>query len=363
MLLGDFTMPLHPPGAASWTDTLDMDIERLATLDELGYHETWLGEHYTSRWENIPAPDLIMARLIPETRTMKLCTGVTCMPSHNPFHLAHRIAQLDQMLKGRFMWGVGPGGFPGDILAAGFDLQSGRHREMARQAIDMVLKLWEDPTPGRYKNEFWDFTITEAMDDVGMAFHVKPYQLPHPPIAVAGSRPESKTLEIAGARGWIPMSINFLPTHGVKGQWESVERGAREAGTEPPDRASWRIARDVFVADTTKEARRLALEGSIGQAFEGYFLRILSKVPGRIQQLKLDPEMPDSDVTPEYLMDNVWIVGDPDEVEQKIRRLHEDVGGFGVLVTIGHEWKPKEAWRNSHEILAKEIIPRLSDLG
>ena len=182
MLLGDFTMPLHPPGAASWTDTLDMDIERLATLDELGYHETWLGEHYTSRWENIPAPDLIMARLIPETRTMKLCTGVTCMPSHNPFHLAHRIAQLDQMLKGRFMWGVGPGGFPGDILAAGFDLQSGRHREMARQAIDMVLKLWEDPTPGRYKNEFWDFTITEAMDDVGMAFHVKPCEaLPAPP--------------------------------------------------------------------------------------------------------------------------------------------------------------------------------------
>ena len=172
---------------------------------------------------------------------------------------------------------------------------------------------------------------------------IQQLKLPHPPIAVAGSRPESKTLEIAGARGWIPMSINFLPTHGVKGQWESVERGAREAGTEPPDRASWRIARDVFVADTTKEARRLALEGSIGQAFEGYFLRILSKVPGRIQQLKLDPEMPDSDVTPEYLMDNVWIVGDPDEVEQKIRRLHEDVGGFGVLVTIGHEWKPKEA--------------------
>ena len=45
MLLGDFTMPLHPPGASSWSDTLDMDIERLATLDELGYHETWLGEH------------------------------------------------------------------------------------------------------------------------------------------------------------------------------------------------------------------------------------------------------------------------------------------------------------------------------
>ena len=100
ILLGDFTMPLHRPGMSAWSDTLDMDIERLSMLDELGYSETWLGEHYTSRWENIPAPDLIIARLIPETRTMKLCTGVTCMPNHNPFHLAHRIAQLDQMLKG-----------------------------------------------------------------------------------------------------------------------------------------------------------------------------------------------------------------------------------------------------------------------
>ena len=363
MLLGDFTMPLHPPGENTWTETLDMDIERLATLDELGYNETWLGEHYTSVWENIPAPDLIMARLIPETRNMKLCTGVSCMPSHHPFYLAHRIAQLDHMLKGRFMWGVGPGGFPGDILAAGFDMKSGRHRDKTDAAIDMVLKLWDDPAPGRYKNEFWDFTITEPMDDVGMRFHVKPYQLPHPPVAVAGSRPDSKTLEVAGRRGWIPISINFLPVAGVKSQWKSVEKGAREAGREPPDRGTWRIARDVFVADTDKEARKEALNGSLARAYEEYFLRLLSKVPGRIQQLKTDPEMADRDVTPEYLLDNVWIVGGPDEVEAKIRALHEEVGGFGVLVTTGHEWKPQEAWFNSHEMLAKQIIPNLSDLS
>ena len=59
---------------------------------------------------------------------------------------------------------------------------------------------------------------------------------------------------------------------------------------------------------------------------------------------------------------NIWIVGGPDEVETKLRQLYHDVGGFGVLVTIGHEWNPKAAWRNSHEIIAKEIVPRLSDL-
>ena len=362
ILLGDFTMPLHRPGMSAWSDTLDMDIERLSMLDELGYSETWLGEHYTSRWENIPAPDLIIARLIPETKTMKLCTGVTCMPNHNPFHLAHRIAQLDQMLKGRFMWGVGPGGFPGDIQAAGFDLDSTDHRKMTSEAIDTVLKLWDKPDPGRYKNEFWDFTITEPLEDIGMSFHIKPYQNPHPPIAVAGSRPESKTLEMAGKRGWIPMSINFLPTAALKSQWLSVEKGAGDAGKEPPSRSSWRIARDVLIGDTTKEARKEAIEGSIGVAYEEYFLRILSKIPGRIQQLKIDPEMPDRDVTLEYLADNIWLVGSADEVEEKIRQLYAEVGGFGYLVTIGHEWNPKEFWQNSHEVLSKEVIPRLSNL-
>ncbi|HIF72783.1 MAG TPA: LLM class flavin-dependent oxidoreductase [Dehalococcoidia bacterium] len=34
------------------------------------------------------------------------------MPNHDPFSIAHRIAQLDQMSRGRLMWGVGSGGIP-----------------------------------------------------------------------------------------------------------------------------------------------------------------------------------------------------------------------------------------------------------
>ena len=158
------------------------------------------------------------------------------------------------------------------------------------------------------------------------------------------------------------MSINFLPTPSLKSQWVSVEKGAKDVGHAPPSRSTWRIARDVLVGDTTKEARKEALNGSIGVAYEEYFLRILSKIPGRIQQLKIDPEMSDRDVTLEYLVDNIWIVGSSEEVEQKIRQLHADVGGFGVLVTIGHEWNPEEFWHNSHQVLAHEIMPRLSDL-
>jgi len=57
--LGFFSMPLHPPGT-DFTQSLDSDLEQIITLDELGYHEAWLGEHFTSVWENIPAPDLVI---------------------------------------------------------------------------------------------------------------------------------------------------------------------------------------------------------------------------------------------------------------------------------------------------------------
>ena len=77
---------------------------------------------------------------------------------------------------------------------------------------------------------------------------------------------------------------------------------------------------------------------------------------------KRDQEMPDEDVTPEYVMENVWIVGDPDEVAAKIRALYEEVGGFGVLLAMGHEWSPLDKWQRSMELLANEVMPRVADL-
>ena len=57
MDVGLFAMPLHPPGS-NITQTLDDDLDMLITLEQMGYSEAWIGEHFTTQWENIPAPDL-----------------------------------------------------------------------------------------------------------------------------------------------------------------------------------------------------------------------------------------------------------------------------------------------------------------
>jgi alkanesulfonate monooxygenase SsuD/methylene tetrahydromethanopterin reductase-like flavin-dependent oxidoreductase (luciferase family) len=358
MRLGYFMMPLHPPGSDP-AQTMDDDLEQLAVLDRLGYEEAWIGEHFTAQWENIPCPDLFIARALGVTRRMKLATGVSCLPNHNPLMLAQRIAQLDQMARGRFYWGVGSGGFPGDFALFGVDPKSGEQRGITRETLDLILALWDDPKPGLYESRSWRFHVPEPQDDIGLRLHLRPYQRPHPPIAVAGVTPNSETLLLAGERGYIPMSINFVPPRILATHWEAVARGAERAG-RVADRATWRISRDVYVAETDAQARREALAGPLARDYRDYFLPLLGKIRGR-EIIKVDPAMADAEVTLEYLADHIWIVGGPDTVAAKLRRLGEEVGGFGTLLVIAHEWQPRAAWERSMTLLKEQVLPGLAE--
>jgi alkanesulfonate monooxygenase SsuD/methylene tetrahydromethanopterin reductase-like flavin-dependent oxidoreductase (luciferase family) len=339
--------------------TLEDDLQQLVELDRMGYKEAWIGEHFTAEWENIPAPDLLIAQALSVTRNIVFGTGVTNIPNHNPFHLAHRIAQLDQMAKGRLYWGIGSGGFPGDFRVAGMDPKTGEHRAMMREAIDLILRLWEDPQPGHYEHARWQFTVPDPDPEIALRVHVKPYQRPHPPIALAGISVKSDTLEFAGERGWIPMSINFAPTRVLETHWASVEEGAARTG-RTADRAQWRIARDIYVADSTKQARKDAMGGVLSRDFDEYFRKLLPKGRG-LAIVKQDPEMPDAEVTSEYMMDNVWIVGSREEVAEKLGALSEAVGGFGVLLAMGHEWEPWDAWHESMGLLVSDVMPKVAN--
>lgn len=353
-------MPLHPAGS-DLTETLDADLDQIVTLDGLGYREAWIGEHFTAGWENLAAPDLLIAKAIPLTKNIILGTGVSCLPDHDPFVLAHRIAVLDHLAKGRFYWGVGAGSFIGDFEVFGIDPKTGEQRDLTNESLEFILNLWNDPKPGLYENKRWRFKVPHPVAEVGLGVHTKPYQKPHPPIGVAGITASSGTLRIAGANGWIPMSINFITKNVLRTHWQSVEDGALETG-RTPDRSMWRVARDIYVAETTEEARRDVKEGTLARDFTEYFFKMVPRIRGNLDIFKMDKGMADSDVTPDYLLDNLWIAGSPDDVARQIRELYEYVGGFGVLLVMGHEWKPRDKWERSMRLLAEEVMPQLADL-
>ena len=60
MKAGLFLMPSHPPERTPY-DAQQWDLDTLSLVDEAGYSEAWIGEHFTALWEPNPAPDLLIA--------------------------------------------------------------------------------------------------------------------------------------------------------------------------------------------------------------------------------------------------------------------------------------------------------------
>ena len=99
------------------------------------------------------------------------------------------------------------------------------------------------------------------------------------------------------------------------------------------------------------------------RVWRDYLLRIFREFD-LIHVFKDDPDVADEDVTPEYMADHMWLVGSPDTVAAKIRRLYEDVGGFGgLLVLVYDHWQNQEGWEKSTRLLAEEVMPRVADLA
>jgi alkanesulfonate monooxygenase SsuD/methylene tetrahydromethanopterin reductase-like flavin-dependent oxidoreductase (luciferase family) len=294
-----------------------------------------------------------------ETSRIRLAPGGFLLPYHHPAELANRVAMLDHMAQGRLNFGVAASGLPSDWAMFNVDGNSGQHREMTREALDIILKLWTEDEPFDYRGKYWQVSQIAPMLGTLRA-HIKPFQKPYPPIGVAGVSKGSETLKLAGEHGFLPMSLNLNPSY-VASHWESVEEGARRSG-RTPRRSDWRLVREIFIADTDEAAWRLSVGAQMGRMMREYFLPLLTDV-GVIQFLKHDESVADSDVTPEYCAQHNWLIGSPSTVIEKIERMYEEVGGFGSLLLFCFDYSENpEAWRDSMRLLAEEVMPKVAHL-
>src|SRR5713101_6985297 len=170
---GIFLAPFHPinenPALA-----LERDFQLVEHLDRLGYDEAWIGEHHSAGFETIASPEVFIAAAGERTRRIRLGTGVSSLPYHHPFILADRVQQLDYQLKGRFMFGVGPGSLPSDAFMMGIDPL--RQRDMMEEALDVLIPLLRGEAVTKITD--W-FSVKEAR------LQLMPYTRPHVEMAVA----------------------------------------------------------------------------------------------------------------------------------------------------------------------------------
>ena len=354
MELGFFTMPIHPLGK-DWRKSLAEDRQAFLLADELGFVEGYVGEHVTDKAEQITSCTMFLASLASAVKNMRLGTGTVNLPNSHPANVAAQVAMLDHMLDGRFNFGLSPGGLATDAEVFG-NLDADRN-EMFLECINTVLEIWKRDAPYQIEGKYWNVTTERAaMAEIGQGIMPKPLQQPHPPIVVTAVAPFSKGVTEAAARGWDPISANFLMPQWVASHWPKYVEGCERAG-RVADPANWRVAKSVFVADDLDVARDYATNPNSPYRF--YYSQLFTKLKkhGRINLFKEHRDQPDDEVTLDHICDRLIIWGTPDKVADDLLAFREETGDFGTLLLAGKDWADVELSRRSMILMAEKVKP------
>jgi alkanesulfonate monooxygenase SsuD/methylene tetrahydromethanopterin reductase-like flavin-dependent oxidoreductase (luciferase family) len=358
--LGFFTMPIHPLDK-DWRISLAQDREAFLLADKLGFTEAYVGEHVTDKAENITSSVAFLTWIAAATKRIKLGTGTINMPNAHPASVAASIAMLDHMLDGRLIFGISPGGLLSD--AEVFDNLDADRNAMFLEAINQVLQIWESEPPYDLKGKYWNVSTRRTlMKDVGQGFIARPLQRPHPPIVVTAVAPFSKGVTEAAARGWDPISANFLMPAWVKSHWPKYVEGCERAG-RAADPANWRVAKSIFVAKDASTARAYVTDpdGPYVYYYRSLFAKL--KANGRIELFKTKRDQPDEEVTLESICNRLIIYGTPESVADQLLAFQDEVGKFGTLLYAGKDWRDRELARQSMILMAEKVMPRINAGG
>jgi limonene 1,2-monooxygenase len=336
---GIFLAPFHPVGQNP-TLALERDLALIEHLDVLGFDEAWIGEHHSAGYEIIASPEVFIAAAAGRTRHLRLGTGVSSLPYHQPLMLADRMVLLDHLTRGRVMFGVGPGALPSDAYMMGIEVA--RQRDMMEEAFEAILELLAGEKPVNRSTDW--FTLCDAR------LQLRPYSDPCFEIAVAAQISPSGP-RLAGRFGCSLLSIGATSAGGfdlLGSHWQVMEERAEEFGTAV-DRRRWRLVGPIHIADTKEQAYEDVAFGL--PQWVDYFQRIAA--------LPLGVDATDAAAMADAVNASGFaVIGTPDDAAAQIERLVEQSGGFGTFLCMAHEWADTAATRRSYELLARYVFPR-----
>jgi alkanesulfonate monooxygenase SsuD/methylene tetrahydromethanopterin reductase-like flavin-dependent oxidoreductase (luciferase family) len=199
----------------------------------------------------------------------------------------------------------------------------------------------------------------QLMLDLGQGFLPKPLQRPHPPIVVTAVAPFSKGVTEAAARGWDPISANFLMPQWVKSHWPKYVEGCERVG-RPADPANWRVAKSIFVCED--EATAKAYVSDPNGPYRYYYGQLYTKLKrgNRHVAFKTRADQPDEEVTLDSIVDKLVFWGSPNRVADQILAFREEIGDFGTLLMAGKDWLDRDLGRRNMQLLAEKVMPQVN---
>jgi alkanesulfonate monooxygenase SsuD/methylene tetrahydromethanopterin reductase-like flavin-dependent oxidoreductase (luciferase family) len=218
--------------ALLWADSdLAFIIEAARQAEKAGFDSVWAGDSLLARPRGEPLT--LLAGVAGATTHVALGTAVLLPLLRHPLSLAHALATLDRIAKGRVIVGIGPGAeLPGthaELKALG--VPSDRRVSAMVGAVERARRLWRNEEPG-------------------LELQPRPFRPGGPPIWVGGTGPRMLRLTGETFDGWLPLSPN--PADYASGLL-TVHEAAERAGRDPESIATG-VYLTVAVGDSTREA-------------------------------------------------------------------------------------------------------------
>ena len=166
-------------------------------------------------------PYVALTWVAAHTSKIRLATGISLVPEHNPLVLAKVIASLDYLSGGRFALGVGVGWSSEEFKALGIPFE--RRAQRTREYIAVMRGLWGEETSS-FHGEFVKFD--------GARSFPKPIQGAKVPVIFGGeSTPALKRVAEYGS-GWF--GFNLSPEQAAI-KIDQLKGHLRERGRAPGD--------------------------------------------------------------------------------------------------------------------------------
>jgi alkanesulfonate monooxygenase SsuD/methylene tetrahydromethanopterin reductase-like flavin-dependent oxidoreductase (luciferase family) len=321
-------------------------LEQIQYAEEMGFDSVWIAEHHSSRYGIFPSLMPIVSYIAARTKKIRIGTGVSVLPFHNPILLAEESAMVDVLSNGRLEFGVGRGS--ADYEYGNFGIDFGTRDVRFQEVLDIILGLWTT-TRFTYHGEFYQ------VNDLTLA--PSPLQKPHPPVFLAVSR-TAASVDVAVSRD-LPILTSFSTLEADNlGLFSLYEERCAAAG-KPANLDRMPYFRFVYLAEDEEEAKEYPRESLTWVRDLGGYRRTLTH--GEEINVDLDHWRRTRPVDPasyESELETTTYFGTPEDCVRRIRKLQKEhnIGYFGASMSFGSMEHAKVM--RSMELFAKEVMPK-----
>ena len=223
--------------AIFFTDYSMAPTELAVALEQRGFDSLWVAEHshipvtrrfslpgnmeLTKQYYDVMDPFVTLSAAAAVTTRLKLGTGVCLVIQRDTIQTAKSVASLDQVSKGRFLFGIGCGWNAEEMEDHGTVYET-RTLKM-REQIEAMKEIWSNDKP-EYHGKIVDFPPMQTWP--------KPVQKPHPPIIVGGAFRLAARRALRYGDGLIPAAAS-AGSGGPEEFMPRLREMAKEAGRDP----------------------------------------------------------------------------------------------------------------------------------